>query len=284
MRGNIAQHEPYLLSRGKDFSVNHVIYNETDDYQCELHFHDGIQEFILFERFAGNYHCNRGSSPVMSGDIIFTPSLETHYYDVEQGLKSWYVIQIANSLFEGLMKNSDQPVLFESDHLRISSDYKADLFNLLRMLSEQTNVGSQKLQYSFLQSVIGFVLQHSKRVGAFETESNSLKSAYGKLEPLIKRLKSGTSSLPSMQEAAKMCFVSDAYFSKIFKRTFGQTYSAFCLQHRIQAAARLLSQTEQSVTAVSYDLGYSSPSYFVTQFKRVMHITPRQFRTRLKKN
>ena len=48
-------------------------------------------------------------------------------------------------------------------------------------------------------------------------------------------------------------------------------------QKRVDLACRLLQQKENSVTDVSYELGYSSLSHFIKLFKEQTGITPKQY-------
>jgi AraC family transcriptional regulator len=51
-------------------------------------------------------------------------------------------------------------------------------------------------------------------------------------------------------------------------------------RHRIDAAQRML-KTEDSIKAVAYATGFSSPSSFCYAFRQATGETPRQFRQRL---
>ncbi|MEI8619205.1 AraC family transcriptional regulator [Pseudoalteromonas sp. Hal273] len=43
-----------------------------------------------------------------------------------------------------------------------------------------------------------------------------------------------------------------------------------------------MGQTDISVTDIAYDLGFSSPSYFIKQFKFHFKVTPLQYRQQLR--
>ena len=49
-------------------------------------------------------------------------------------------------------------------------------------------------------------------------------------------------------------------------------------QHRINNAARMLTETSKSVTEIGSDCGFSSPNYFSMAFRDMIGVSPREFR------
>ncbi len=65
-----------------------------------------------------------------------------------------------------------------------------------------------------------------------------------------------------------------------FRAVRGQTPKQYQLRCRLQEAKRLLHGTNQSVTAIALDLGFSSSQHFATVFRRLEGTTPSAFRRR----
>jgi AraC-like DNA-binding protein len=63
-----------------------------------------------------------------------------------------------------------------------------------------------------------------------------------------------------------------------FKKQTGTTPMDFLMRLRIEESCRLLTTTEQSVTAIGASLGFGSTQYFATVFRRYMARTPSEFR------
>lgn len=79
-------------------------------------------------------------------------------------------------------------------------------------------------------------------------------------------------------EVAKYCNVSYHYFSYIFKKIMGKSYSEYINLLRLQEAEKLLLSTNKSITEIAYTCGFSTASYFISKFKKHKNITPKQFR------
>lgn len=68
-----------------------------------------------------------------------------------------------------------------------------------------------------------------------------------------------------------------ANMSRLFSKQTGNTIEQFYHQIRIEKAKELLHYKELTAAEISYELGFSSPSHFSTQFKRATGLSPRGF-------
>lgn len=84
----------------------------------------------------------------------------------------------------------------------------------------------------------------------------------------------------STQEIAGRCGLSACHFSRIFKATYGMPVYQFVLQERIkQAQSRLLS-TDDPITEIALDCGFSDQSSFTRRFTAVAGTSPSAWRKR----
>jgi len=80
------------------------------------------------------------------------------------------------------------------------------------------------------------------------------------------------------QTAAKLCNMSYSYFSRRFKAIMGKTFTNYLSYIRITEAEKLLLTTDMSMTDIALEVGFSSSSYFIQQFRQYKNISPHQFR------
>jgi len=80
------------------------------------------------------------------------------------------------------------------------------------------------------------------------------------------------------QTAAGLCNMSYSYFSRKFKSIMGKTFTNYLSYIRITEAEKLLVTTEMSMTDIALEVGFSSSSYFIQQFRQYKNISPHQFR------
>lgn len=85
----------------------------------------------------------------------------------------------------------------------------------------------------------------------------------------------------SMQEMARQMNYSEAYFCKLFKQCFGQNFTSYLTEYRVNEAKKLLAQLTFNVKDVGRAVGYSDANYFAKVFKRITGLSPSEYRQEL---
>lgn len=84
----------------------------------------------------------------------------------------------------------------------------------------------------------------------------------------------------SITEVSAQCGYNEKYFSTLFKKTFGQSYTDYLNSVRIAAAQELLAHTDLKIYAIAKQVGYGSMEHFIRVFKKVTGQTPSSSRQR----
>lgn len=82
-----------------------------------------------------------------------------------------------------------------------------------------------------------------------------------------------------VEEVARHVGLSVGYLHELFTREVGVTPSQYHLRQRIAAAKRELIRSDASVACLAANAGFSSSQYFATVFKKVVGLTPTEYRT-----
>lgn len=72
--------------------------------------------------------------------------------------------------------------------------------------------------------------------------------------------------------------ISPKYLSQLFKESIGQNFSDFLIGLRIEHAKKSLWETDETVQDISNTLGYANPTSFIRVFKRIVGVSPGQYR------
>lgn len=72
--------------------------------------------------------------------------------------------------------------------------------------------------------------------------------------------------------------ISVSAFNRIFKKELRQTPIEYLIELRLQEAQKLLRRSGLSVTQVALRCGFNSSSHLTSSFKRVLHVTPSEYR------
>lgn len=105
-----------------------------------------------------------------------------------------------------------------------------------------------------------------------EISSNSI------LKPAFSYIFEHKSENVSLKKLSDLCHISSSYFSRIFRKEMGQTYSTYITLLKIEWAKQLLESTDITVSQISYDLGFSESGYFIKIFKKHEGVTPFLYR------
>jgi AraC-like DNA-binding protein len=81
-----------------------------------------------------------------------------------------------------------------------------------------------------------------------------------------------------VDDMARAAGLSKAHFSREFRRTFGESPHSYLLTRRLERAAALLRNTDNSVLEVCLSVGLQSIGSFTTSFKRMYGKSPTAYR------
>ena len=181
------------------------------------------------------------------------------------------------------------------ERLRQASLSKCDLFLLevVTCLVRLTRSGGLAVEEVFGQGFTGAVSVSD--FSSLEELGDWLAERCGRLHDLLGRRRSD--SAWQMVERAKdyiaghytdeqlsveaLCahiHLSPTYFSTLFKREVGMSFTAYVTQVRMEEAARLLRETDEKTYRIAEATGFSDPNYFSYVFKRHYGLSPSKFR------
>lgn len=78
---------------------------------------------------------------------------------------------------------------------------------------------------------------------------------------------------------AKCSGISEIYFRKLFKESFGVTPKQYIIDLRIKKACKLLGESRFNISEIAEQCGFSSVYHFCRAFKKVTSTTPTQYAT-----
>lgn len=114
----------------------------------------------------------------------------------------------------------------------------------------------------------GHALQQIK---VMSTSNSSIISA-------IEYIDSNLNKRLTLDQVSSKVYLSDYYFSKLFKRETGLSFSVYLNARKVQKAMILLKESDKSVNDISDALGFTRLSYFSQTFKKYTGVAPTKFR------
>ncbi|AZU63568.1 AraC family transcriptional regulator [Neobacillus mesonae] len=80
------------------------------------------------------------------------------------------------------------------------------------------------------------------------------------------------------KDVASHVNLSYSHFIRLFKKETGNTFSEYITFIRLRKAVWMLRHTDKTIEEISDIAGFNTPNYFSSTFKKVIGITPRDFR------
>lgn len=125
--------------------------------------------------------------------------------------------------------------------------------------------------------VMGHVIRHRS------TLSGRLKRVPDCLTPkqvktIVEYIQAHLQSDLSLYQIADQIGVSPYYLAHTFKGTTGISPHQYVLHCRLEHAQRLLRDTQMSIAAISYEVGFGNQSHMTTVFRKSLNLTPRMYR------
>lgn len=85
----------------------------------------------------------------------------------------------------------------------------------------------------------------------------------------------------SIKTVAESLYISESYLSRLFKNKLDQTFVDYLTYFRIKTACSLLKEPDIKIYNVANMIGYKDQRYFSVIFKKLVGMTPKEFRDNL---
>lgn len=157
------------------------------------------------------------------------------------------------------------------------------VFDLMQRIRSELPASSPRARLAvktYLKMVlILLVNQYACYAGTVDTFRRQQR-ALERLRPLFEHLEKHFDEPTQVQEAARICGMSESHFMSFFKRATGQSFMAYLNHCRIERAQALLAMTDKSVSDISQEMGFCDQSYFGTVFRKLVGMTPAGYRAK----
>lgn len=82
----------------------------------------------------------------------------------------------------------------------------------------------------------------------------------------------------SMGDVCKSLLISESYLTKLFKENTDYSFIDYLTNYRIKKACELLKNPTMKIYSIAEQVGYKDQRYFSVLFKKIVGVTPKQFR------
>lgn len=271
---------------------NDLVYvnRATENFQLPLHNHDFIELAYVAEG-KGFHHIGEEVVPVYKGLLFILPPGVSHVFRPSTPSRTSPPLIVYNCVFlpsllvsmnewiggeppivDFLEKQLTHPSAFQSV---FDSNYLIDsLFrSMLREYEQPQNGSAAYLQTLLVQLLVSIyrLMQDTNKPLLEEKASTSFAQ-------IISDLEQHPHESVTVGQLAARCGWSERHFSRVFKQHTGQSFLQYLQHLRIKKSCELLRSSQQKISAIAEEAGYKNIDAFLTHFKRIAGMTPREYR------
>lgn len=250
----------------------------------QSHYHKAA-ELILVTQGTVQIMIGTNSLTCGKGDIIFVPSLTMHEVIglsedahirgiiYEFSLLETFHIQVD---FQTLLQNKPKltPTISAKHpcYERLYEHYN-HMLTVYDALSAGALSISSKMQ---LQSYL--LLINADLVRAFDLEDRSVSPNYTRLRSVLDYIEKHFTEKIRISELSELLYTCDDQLIRLFKTVTGETPMEYIMNLRLEAAMKLLTATELSMSQIAEQTGFGTANYMTRTFRNKLHRTPRSYR------
>ena len=163
----------------------------------------------------------------------------------------------------------------EKDIVKVQSLNDKFLKNSIDVLQEYVK---QNLDENILKLKIEEIILHSLRTNkmAFLAYLNAIKLSSGSRNKFI--LESNLDLIQNLDDMCKLVRMSHNQLRNYIKQEYKLSPKVWLDKKRLEQASMMLKNTDKTISQIASDIGYSTVSWFISQFKKHYSITPKEFR------
>ena len=167
-----------------------------------------------------------------------------------------------------------------SSAVSVASNYDVAAVRHNLSLTEQLKKELEKKD-SYSQSVAGSILtqllvNHIRDLG-LQTDGER-SSTEQRIARSIEWIKNNLTNDVRLDDVARSVHMSRSLYSRNFRSYTGMSLIAFTMAARVDRAARLLAQTDDTIANVALSSGFQNVGHFHKAFKKRYRMTPKQYR------
>ena len=258
------------------YSSHYSTYNE------KLHFHDFYELSLIYEGSSA-FLVNGEQIQLLPGTIHMVTPSDYHMQLTGEGESFRYI----NVIFSPELLNDKLATALEEHEgpicIHPSESVSREIFSLAqKLLREYESLGS-KQPSPFCEELIHHGIETlciyiARLIGSSSPDNQDDLLPIRRALSIIRR--SYRQSI-TLQEIADKVFLSPAYFSQLFHKTVGVSFSSYLTDYRLQMASRYLSNNTLLLKEIAPLCGFPTFTNFSAAFKKRYGVSPAAYRRKI---
>ena len=251
----------------------------SDQAMDEDHFHQDIELLYVLEGAVDIYE-EKKTSHLRPDDIYVVNANRRHSFHTEEGGILMLRLLISYQMVVENTPNGE--AIFWCDSSVADSDKYARLRRLLRsMLQHYVESRDYTDSYGYLAdcyAVLEYLTAHYMLRPSDIQKSDDGDRYEERIRQINHYIYNNFDQPISMKELSEKLYLSNGYLSRFFKKNYGMSFAGYLTNVRVFHAADDLIYTDEPITRIAYNNGFTSAALFNKVFKKSYGQTPSEFR------
>lgn len=247
-------------------------YIEALDHKAKRDTHSD-HLLILCVAGRGKVSCGGHTKTLNPGQALILPKGAAHQYQ-SNNKTPWTIYwvhldgHLAEQFVSMLQADESAELIFETPNL---AEVLNEFEQLLACRHATYQFNNFVLASNILRKLFSYFIAQNQLPLSNESNQINLQIIDGYLEENIDKQ-------ISLEQMAEVSGLSKFHFAKKFQKQTGVSPVRYFLESKIKHACELIDRTQLTIKEVSSRLGYDDPYYFSRLFKKIMGLSPKQYR------
>ncbi|MBP1995798.1 helix-turn-helix transcriptional regulator [Paenibacillus eucommiae] len=153
---------------------------------------------------------------------------------------------------------------------------------LSQLLNDQKTIFDQLFELNSLDEIENWIVGKVLKPFIQWREEQSQKQYYIITEQMRKMIHEQYQTDLTMETCAEQLRYHPDYLRRVFRKGTGMSFSDYLAQHRLNVSKELLENTELTISDIAQQLNFQNSQNFIRYFKKMVGITPGQYRQSLR--
>lgn len=232
-----------------------------------LHYHPSYELFIVVKGSTTLLVNDKFVSAAEKDIVLLKPNVI--HKNIGQKLHDRYSVHFTNAYLlscfsDGLVKSLTAP--FENHKATVTPGVFDQILNLLTHIKNNPH----------------YACIHTAEILALLTDENNLQKTQFNMPPkttdhILEYIRNNYAAISGLNDIADGVHISKQYLCHLIKKETDTTVSEYLNSVRINNACEMLRHGRHTITQTAVLCGYNSTAYFCRIFKKIMHMTPKEY-------
>lgn len=243
--------------------------------QYPMHWHSDLEILYCSE---GTFYVENEENcyKVEAGDIILIGSCEPHKLSSNEVVKG-YIISLGFAFF-GDKFNEIRGIHFEPPVLKNNEPIKSEIENISQLYNGEKSLASDMELRGRMYHLISLLLNGLFATGSVTKSQQQRLFAVSKIQAALDFVAMHYGENITLEQAADVSGYEKSSFCRSFKNATNDTFHNYLNAYRVKKAKILLTETDDSISDISFRVGFTQHKNFCRLFKEINGLSPSEYR------